>query len=76
MPFLVPLLVGGHENILLLKQLAQRAILVHRHEDVSATNELVANVQLGDRLPVAVLLDACSSVVSQVLTGAPIVQSS
>jgi hypothetical protein len=73
----VPLLaVGRHKHILLLEQLAQRAILVHRHEDVRATNELAANVQLGDRLPIAVLLDACSSVVSKMFPSAPIMQFS
>jgi hypothetical protein len=60
MPLSVPLLaVGGNKHILLLKQLAQRAILVHRHEDICATNKLAANVQLRNRLPVAVLFDAC-----------------
>ena len=71
----VPLLVGGHKHILLLKQLAQRAILVHRHEDIRATNKLAANVQLGNRLPVTVLLDTCSSVVSKMSLTAPIVHS-
>ena len=60
MPLSVSLLaVGRHKHILLLKQLAQLAILVHRHEDICATNKLAANVQLRNRLPVAVLLDTC-----------------
>jgi hypothetical protein len=71
----VPLLVGGHKHILLLKQLAQRAILVHRHEDIRATDKLAANVQLGNRLPVAVLLDACSSIVSKMSLSASITHS-
>lgn len=34
---------------------------MHRHQNISATNELLADVQLGNGLPVAVLLDSCSS---------------
>lgn len=37
---------------------------MHGHKDVSAANEFVGDVELGDRLPVAVLLDACLKNVS------------
>jgi len=38
---------------------------VHRHQDISATDELLADVQLGNGLPIAVLLDTCYFSVSQ-----------
>lgn len=38
---------------------------MHRHQDVSAANKLIGNVELRNRLPVAVLLDTCSTPVSQ-----------
>lgn len=63
MPFaaqIVPLLaLSRDKHILLLKQLAQRAVLVHRHQDVGAADELVGNVELRNSLPIAVLLDSC-----------------
>lgn len=58
------LALSRDEHVLLLEQLAQRAVLVHRHENVSAANELVGDVKLGNGLPVAVLLDTCPTHVS------------
>lgn len=46
------------QHLLLLKQLRQLAILVHRDEDIASAHKLLINVQLRDRRPVRELLDA------------------
>lgn len=46
------------DQLLLLEHLGQVAILVHRYENIGAANKLLLDVQLGNRRPVRVLLDA------------------
>ena len=36
-----------HNNALLLEHFRQRTVLVHGHENIAATNELLVNVELG-----------------------------
>lgn len=47
------------QNVLLLEQLGQRAVLVHRHEDIGSTNELLVDVKLRNGRPLRVFLDSC-----------------
>lgn len=47
------------QNVLLLEQLGQRAVLVHRHENVGSTDELLVDVELRNGRPLRVLLDSC-----------------
>lgn len=54
-----------HQHPLLLQHLGQLAVLVHRHEDVAPADELLVDVQLRDRRPLGVLLDACRVSVSE-----------
>lgn len=58
--FLLWLLLRLCQDLLVLEQLGQFAVLVHRNEDVAAANELLADVELGNRGPVGVLFDAYS----------------
>jgi hypothetical protein len=53
---LVALLLN--QDLVLLKQLRQVSILMHRDQDVAAANKLLVQVQLGDGRPVRVLLDS------------------
>jgi hypothetical protein len=55
---LLLLALGRHNNALLLEHLRQRAILVHSHKNIAATNELLVDVKLGYRRPLGVLLDS------------------
>jgi hypothetical protein len=48
-----------HNHVLLLQHLSERAVLVHAHEDIATTNELLLDVKLGYRGPLGVLLDSC-----------------
>lgn len=54
------LLIRRHENTLALEHLGQLAVLMHAHENVTPTHEFLVNVQLGDRWPIGVFLDAWS----------------
>lgn len=47
------------QNTLLLQQLSKLSILMHARQDIASSNELLLNIQLWDRWPVGVLLDAC-----------------
>lgn len=47
-----------HQNLLLLKQLLQVAVLVHGNQDVAPAHKLLVDVQLWNGRPVRVLLDA------------------
>ena len=51
-----------HQHTLLFQHLRQRTILVHRHKDIAAANELLVDVELRYCGPLGVLLDACTLV--------------
>lgn len=48
------------DHLLLLKELGQVAVLVHRDENIAASHKVLLNVELRDRGPVRVLLDSLS----------------
>lgn len=51
------ILLCRDQNVLLLEQLGQRAILVHGHKDISSADKLLVDVELRDGGPLRVLLD-------------------
>src|SRR5690242_13119518 len=71
---LLLLALSRDNNALLLEHLRQRPVLVHSHEDIATTNELLVNVKLGYRGPLRVLLDSCRTCQLAVLT--PLLQAS
>jgi hypothetical protein len=56
---LLLLALSRHNNTLLFQHLRQCTILVHGHENIATTNELLVDVELRYRRPFRVLLDAC-----------------
>jgi hypothetical protein len=54
------LFLGRHEHILLLEQLCQAPILMHRHHDIRPAHEVLVDVQLRYRGPLRVLFDSCT----------------
>lgn len=54
-------LFRGSKNLLLLQQLRKLAGLVHGDKDIATTDKLLVHIQLGDRGPVGVFLDAYHS---------------
>lgn len=50
----------SHEHLLFFQQLRERPVLVHGHQDVTATDKLLLNVELRYRGPFRVLFDACN----------------
>ncbi len=52
---------AGASTFFSSNSLARSPVLVHRHDDVAAADELLVDVELRDRGPVRVLLDACAS---------------
>lgn len=53
------LLISRNKNSLLLQHLSQRSIIVHTHQDITATDELFINIQLWYSRPIWVFLDPC-----------------
>jgi hypothetical protein len=45
---------------LLFQHLCERPILMHRHQDITATDELLIDVQLRYGRPLGVFFDTCS----------------
>lgn len=52
------LAISRNQNSLLLEQLGQRTILMHRHHDIGAANKLLVNVELWNGGPLGVFLDS------------------
>jgi hypothetical protein len=51
-------------NALLFQHFRQRSILMHRHENIATTNELLIDVKLRYGWPLGVLFDTYESIVS------------
>ena len=59
-PALPGILLSGNQHALLFEQRAQLPVLMHAHQDVAASHELLVHVQLRYRGPVGILLDTCT----------------
>lgn len=55
-------LLSLDQDLVLLKELRQVSVLVHGNQDVASAHKLLVDVQLRDRRPVGVLLDALSQI--------------
>lgn len=53
-------LIGGHQDSLLFQHLRKLAVLMHRHQDITAADKLFRKIELRNGRPIRVFFNAYS----------------